>query len=346
MENIRDLIERFNDGVATPGECRKLKRMLQSGLYDDLVGEDLYKRILQYLDDFDSLAITPAEREAARPAFEQSRRLLQEYTRTFSAPAVPAAQEPPPQSHTWRWLAAAAVVAIITGAALILYVEKPVTPPAVATVVTAGQTYTGKQFIHLPDGSTVILNAGSELRYDSTFGRSSRDVVLSGEAFFEIQHDSNRPFRVWSGNVYTYVLGTAFNVKAYPDQDEIVVTVTRGKVKVCEDRRSLGVVMPHRQLTINRATLHAEQQADAAAALTWKDDFLILDNVTMAAAAEAIGRRFGVSVTVDEDVRDCHINAAFLNNESLAHILTVVSKVLHGAYSLQGSAVTISGSCH
>jgi len=348
MDDIQKLIERFNARTATRAEREKLMELLQSGVYDDIVGDALYQQLLDELEGFDDSEISAGERRAARPLFEQSRARLLDHVRTSggSNSAEQRSISVGPRLLLWPWLAAAALTLVI-GTALFLYVRRPVGLPTTAhAFVVEAQTYQGKQFIHLPDGSTVILNAGSELRYDSTFGLESRDVMLTGEAFFDIQHDEARPFRVWSGAVYTYVLGTAFNVKAYPDQPEIIVTVARGKVKVCEAQRELGVVMPQQQLAVHRATLQAEPAGPSDTEdLAWKDDFLIFDNTTMADVAEAIGKRFGVTVRVTDPIRDCRINAAFMNDEDLEHILVVTSKVLHGAYVQHDNTITISGSC-
>jgi len=341
MDDIQKLIERFNARTASRAEREELMELLQSGAYDDIVGDALYQQLLNELDDFDDSEISADERRAARPLFEQSRARLLDHVRTSGGNSSSAG----PRLLSWPWLAAAALT-LIVGTALFLYVQRPTDLPITGQAFVEAQTYQGKQFIHLPDGSTVILNAGSELRYDSTFGIESRDVMLTGEAFFDIQHDEARPFRVWSGAVYTYVLGTAFNVKAYPDQPEIIVTVARGKVKVCEAQRELGVVMPQQQLAVHRATLQAEQAAVVDTEdLAWKDDFLIFDNTTMADVADAIGKRFGVTVRVTDPIRDCRINAAFMNDEDLEHILIVTSKVLHGAYVQHDNMITISGSC-
>jgi ferric-dicitrate binding protein FerR (iron transport regulator) len=347
MDDIQELIKRFNARTASRAEREKLMELLRSGAYDDIVGDALYQQLFRELESFDDHDISAGERRAARPLFEQSReRVLAHVQATDTNTSIRHSLPVRSRSIGWRWLAAAAVTAITLGTALFLYVRRPAEPPAIAQAAVQGQVYRGKQFIHLPDGSTVILNADSELRYDSTFGLATRDVTLTGEAFFDIQHDDAKPFRVWSGAVYTYVLGTAFNVKAYPDQPEIVVTVARGKVKVCEARRDLGIVMPQQQLAIHRATLQAEPAAAPdAKALAWKDDFLIFDNTTMADVADAIGKRFGVTIRVTDEIRDCRINAAFMNDEDLAHILTVTSKVLRGSYVQHDKTITISGSC-
>src|SRR5690606_22184900 len=85
-----------------------------------------------------------------------------------------------------------------------------------------GIHFSGKQFLHLPAGSTVILNKNSELGYDDDFGTEIREVRLTGEAFFDVEHDPDHPFIVKTGDVNTRVLGTAFNVTAWPDQEEVL----------------------------------------------------------------------------------------------------------------------------
>src|SRR5690606_5004009 len=81
----------------------------------------------------------------------------------------------------------------------------------------------------------------SVLNYPKEFGET-REVHLEGEGFFDIKHDPTRPFVVTSGNLTTTVLGTAFNIRALPNDDRIVVTVIRGKVQVKDGERVLGVI--------------------------------------------------------------------------------------------------------
>src|SRR5688572_8298430 len=106
------------------------------------------------------------------------------------------------------------------------------------------------QFLRLPDGSTVLLNEGSKLEYPITFSGDTREVFLQGEGYFDIQHNPSKPFVVKTANVTTTVLGTAFNVKAFPSEKHITVTVTRGKVKVSKDEKVLGVITHDQQITI------------------------------------------------------------------------------------------------
>src|SRR5882724_7966691 len=75
----------------------------------------------------------------------------------------------------------------------------------------------GHQVIILPDGTTVTLNLGTKLGYPAAFSGSTRDVYLTGEAYFEVKNNTSQPFLVHTGNFVTRVLGTTFNIKAYPD---------------------------------------------------------------------------------------------------------------------------------
>lgn len=84
----------------------------------------------------------------------------------------------------------------------------------------------------LPDGTKVQLNAASTLRYPTRFNGNTREVELSGEAFFEVAHDTGKPFRVKSGAQQVLVTGTTFNINAYPEQPMLQTTLVSGSVKV------------------------------------------------------------------------------------------------------------------
>ncbi len=126
---------------------------------------------------------------------------------------------------------AAAILAIVATGAWLLYPTKQgLQDPAVMT----GQQTARKEVrrVLLPDGSQVWLNTASSLRYAEDFGRKSRTVYLSGEAYFEVAQNRELPFVIHTGNVSTTVLGTTFNIRAYPGQEAVTVAVRSGKVKV------------------------------------------------------------------------------------------------------------------
>lgn len=137
-----------------------------------------------------------------------------------------------PVSHWLKYAAAAAVLVASAALAMLYQMEfLPIDGGSVAYIEKAnpkGQ----KSKIHLPDGSVVMLNAGSTLKYPDEFDENIRELELLGEAYFEVAKDRIRPFVVTSGEVSTTALGTEFNVKAFPEENIVEVALTEGEVKV------------------------------------------------------------------------------------------------------------------
>jgi transmembrane sensor len=94
-----------------------------------------------------------------------------------------------------------------------------------------------KTQLHLPDGSSVWLNASSNLTYDENFGKKNREVNLTGEAFFDVVKDPSSPFIIHTKTVDIKVLGTQFNVKAYPEESFTETALIRGSVEVTVKKR-------------------------------------------------------------------------------------------------------------
>lgn len=206
------------------------------------------------------------------------------------------------------------------------------------------QVVRGKQFVILPDGSTVLMNEHAELTYSPTsFQKGSRDVTLRGEAYFDIAHDPAKPFRVQSGAVVTRVLGTAFNVNM--QEDKVVVTVTRGLVEVGSTQRVYAKIKPDEQITVNTQT---EQYNTASVSATeetaWKDAYLVLDNIDLEKAGQLIGAHYGVKLAFSRaEVRKCRITASFMHQEDLDTVLTVLTKMIGASYSIENGNVSIEG---
>lgn len=101
-------------------------------------------------------------------------------------------------------------------------------------------SYGSKSKIKLPDGSVVNLNSGSKLIYPSLFTDKTRSVNLEGEAYFDIQADSERPFYVHTSDITIKALGTAFNVKSYPESNTIETTLVSGSLEITEKKSLLS----------------------------------------------------------------------------------------------------------
>lgn len=200
--------------------------------------------------------------------------------------------------------------------------------------------------IVLDDGSVVILNKGSYLNYPAKFIGKNREVYLIGEAYFDIEHDEKRPFLVHTGNLVTRVLGTAFNIKNGAEKSLIEVTVSRGKVAVINSKKTLAILLPNQKISYNQQSgNYHKEKANANAATLWKEQDLVLDNLTLQQAAKKIGERYATNILLDNDkIMNCRFTAYFLNTTDLKQVIKVITSLNHLNYSINDKGVyTLSG---
>ncbi len=181
--------------------------------------------------------------------------------------------------------------------------------------------------VTLPDGSTVILGVGSKMNYSSDFIKGHlREVTLSGKGFFDIKHDSSRPFIVHTGDVHTTVLGTAFDIQAYPGSSDVTVRVIRGKVSVTRKDRMLGILTPDKQVVYN----HREDQAvvsavDAGKAMNWREKDLMFNDVTFAEAGGLLEERFDMKINIsDGKLAARHFTTTLYEKQALSEFLSLI----------------------
>ncbi|WP_293312616.1 FecR family protein [Pedobacter sp. UBA5917] len=183
-----------------------------------------------------------------------------------------------------------------------------------------------KREIVLSDGSKIVINAGAEFKYPKTFDGKTREVYLSGEAYFDIKHDSSKPFIVHTGKVMTTVLGTAFDIKADQSSNAVVVTVTRGKVSVSDGKKLIGYITPGRQISYDvKKQKHIEKAADIAEVLSWQDTEIHFDDTTFAEAAKSLQQRFKINIAFANDkIKNCRFTGAALKGKNINQILKVI----------------------
>lgn len=205
------------------------------------------------------------------------------------------------------------------------------------------------RFIELPDGSTVILNAGSRLHYPEFFTDKIREVSLEGEGYFDIISDPSRQFIVHTGKITTTVLGTAFNIRAYPDQKNITVTVRRGKVQVSNEKSVIGIINRNQQITFNTRDEHVAQTTVKSHEVTaWMEKDIFFDDITLGQAIDQLEKRFGQSIDVkNEPLSRCRFTGTFVKGESLKQILTVLCEFNNASLieTATGGFVIEGGQC-
>ncbi|HEX8330481.1 MAG TPA: FecR domain-containing protein [Hymenobacter sp.] len=228
----------------------------------------------------------------------------------------------PPPVRRWRLRRPYQVAAWVVGVVVAVGGGHFLTNPTAAMEYRVSRTLARqKQQIHLLDGSVVTLAPQSQLRYPTTFGETSREVYLEGEAFFEVKKDARRPFRVHSGSWTTQVLGTAFNVSAVPGTTQMAVSLLEGKVEVF-DKQDHYLLAPGQQLRADHATGRIyRQEFNAAQVVGWRTNRLVFQNERLADVAAQIERLYGVKlVFADAGTAEVRLWATF-DNEQLPAVL-------------------------
>ncbi|HVK49913.1 MAG TPA: FecR domain-containing protein [Pseudobacter sp.] len=182
------------------------------------------------------------------------------------------------------------------------------------------QTPRGRQFqLTLPDGTRVWLNAMSSIRFPVTFPGNSREVTITGEAYLEVEKDAARPFIVHSNGITTEVLGTAFNVNAYGDEDATRITLINGKVLVRdEDQRT--TLKPGTQATYNNRNIRLTE-VDTDQAIAWKNGIFNFHQTSLQSAMRQIARWYDVEIEYGKDVPAITFAGKIQRNLSLKQIL-------------------------
>ncbi|MBN9380198.1 MAG: FecR domain-containing protein [Chitinophagaceae bacterium] len=202
-----------------------------------------------------------------------------------------------------------------------------------------------RRVLHLPDGSTVILNRNSRLDYIPGFTSAIREVYLTGEAFFDIVHVPGKPFLVHTGKVTTRVLGTSFNIKAYPSDKAIEITVEHGKVQVMDEKTNMGLLTDAQQL---RFEVDKDQykfgKVDVNAVAAWRPQEIRFDDITLSEIGRQIEQRFGRTVRfANPALENCRVTASFYEDDGLEEIMTVVCGISQSTWLAKENVIVIDG---
>lgn len=202
------------------------------------------------------------------------------------------------------------------------------------------------KLITLPDGTTICLNAGSRLKYPDKFKENTREVTLTGEAFFKVAHDSSKPFIIHSGKIKTTVLGTSFNVKAYTEDKSVKITVVSGKVGVVPttSRHPAVLLTSNMQMVYNKTsqTLLTEKIDDASSVISWQQGKLQYHNTPLFDVLADVQRKYNVEIRADKNLLNCTLYADF-NNMPLEKVLKLTEALINAHFKKEGNAYILKG---
>ncbi|RIH65564.1 FecR family protein [Mariniphaga sediminis] len=185
-----------------------------------------------------------------------------------------------------------------------------------------------RSHIVLPDGTNLWLNAGSKVKYGIPFTRKKREITLSGEAYLEVAENKKSPFVVNTETALVEVLGTQFNVNAYPESDRVEVALREGKVKFSfsdDEKVKYAELSPNDFLQFDkkRKTVNLDN-TDIKKYIAWHQNILILDETPMPEVARLLEQWYGVKVIIkNEEIKKYRFTTTF-DNEPLFRVLELL----------------------
>jgi transmembrane sensor len=272
----------------------------------------------------------------------------------------------------WYWAAAAVLV---LAAGLFTYnkiskKDKGDAEPVLAQVNEVSTRPGSKSMVKLPDGSVVWLNAGSKITYNKDFGIETREVSLIGEGFFDVTKNKEKPFIIHTASINIKVLGTAFNVKAYPEDKQTETSLIRGSIEVTiKNRPSDKIILaPSEKLIVeNNIVLQKEKVKNVlqaappvviaplvsinklkysavdstVAEVQWINNKLIFRDETFADLAVKMERWFAVNIEIKDPVlKQARLNGIF-QSETILQALEALTISIPFQYEQIGNNIII-----
>jgi len=230
--------------------------------------------------------------------------------------------------------------------------------------------------VELPDGTSVTLNAGSNLHYRNSYGQGSREVWLEGEGYFKVVKNAAIPFIVNAKNVTIKALGTEFNVKAYPEEKIVQTTLVNGIVTVKQINAAGNfpeiMLKPKQMVTIYEQTATAntvhndsaqritnlqpdqtvgkpaienvelKEDINTALYISWKDPRWVFESEPLSDLAMKLQRRYDVKIIITEDALKQYPFNGILTDETLEQVLDIMKSIAPINYSINKKTVTLS----
>lgn len=211
--------------------------------------------------------------------------------------------------------------------------------------IALSTTYGSRSEVTLPDGSLVQLNAGSNLEYHFDKLSKTRSVDFSGEAFFEVAK-SKQPFIITTPDgLKVKVLGTKFNLSAYPEDRSVQTTLVEGKVELSTNQNTVLVLNPGQIASFQKQSNQLDYvQGEVAHQLGWTQNKLYMDNMSLQDVCIRLERWYDVDITLSEKSLGEKIHyTGVLREQTVSDVLNALCRLSSISYEMKGKDIQISG---
>ncbi|WP_186755358.1 FecR family protein [Echinicola salinicaeni] len=322
-------------------EINKYWKKLVSKLFNKTISDNELEELNSWYDDIklDELQHSQIDREKRKIAAWTS---IKQNTAS-----IPERREPKAQLISLSSIvkiAASFLVAALIG--LQFWQNEAPTPVPVEMITISNKIGQVSSFT-LPDSSKIWLSSGSSFTYPEKFG-ATREVALKGEAFFDVHLNPNKPFLIKSGNLSTQVLGTSFNISAYPEEN-MEVAVFSGKVAVKEAfEEGKTIYLTKNQMTTwkTNSGFGQTQTFEPSEMAKWRQGILTFKNAKMDEVIQQLSKWYDIQFKLNKKPGNCLYTGEF-KNTSLENALNIIQYALKINYSINEKEVLIEvPNCH
>jgi len=202
------------------------------------------------------------------------------------------------------------------------------------------------KYVMLSDSTQVWLNASTTIEFPEKFTGKKREIWLNGEAFFDVKHADKLPFIIHTGKVVTTVLGTAFNIKAYPGQQNIVVSVKRGKVSVLKEHQLVATLIIGQEVKVSEnapAFKKIEKALNSNDVGNWQQGYLSYDDEPLQEVINDLQRVYNVDITLKRgDLKNTVITTAFTRDIGPKRALEILSNLTDTKLKIENDQYTLN----
>lgn len=198
----------------------------------------------------------------------------------------------------------------------------------------------GEFQLTLSDGTRVWLNSESSLKYPKYFTGNTRDVELTGEGFFEVAPDERSPFRVNCADFKVDVLGTSFNISAYPGEGQALITLATGKLQISHKERK-AVIHPDQQVVI-RGDDFSVGEVDVVYYTTWMHDMFLFENESLEMIARKLTRWYGPEFVFEEPaLKETRFLGALPKYDDISKVFELLEMTTDVQFIIQPKTISV-----